>query len=331
MLASFVAWWIARMMELFPWLRLDTADRMADAVVVEADRAGLLTGFVRRKGQEAPQTLGIVARMAAGRPVLLRVSSSAVLEKRHVVPTAPRRDLEPLLHHELGRITPFPAASLFWRWDGRVTPTDKARTEVTITMVPRMAVASALDQLAALGIRPRFLEVGPRERPKLLPVEAADSRRSNRERLAGVLRWTCAGLACVALALPFLSQAVALYTTDSAIEALGPSVAQVQALRRGSLAEGAGRDVLAQETARTGDLLQVLATITRILPDDTFLTDFSLRTRHLAIAGRSASAPQLITGLSADPAIRSAAFAAPVTRIEGTTVDVFSIQGEVVQ
>ena len=73
----------------------------------------------------------------------------------------------------------------------------------------------------------------------------------------------------------------------------------------------------------------VLATLTRILPDDSFLTDFALRDRHFTISGRSASAPGLITGLSKDPAIRDAAFAAPVTRIEGATADVFTIGAEV--
>jgi general secretion pathway protein L len=69
--------------------------------------------------------------------------------------------------------------------------------------------------------------------------------------------------------------------------------------------------------------------LTRILPDDTFLTDFSLRDRHFTISGRSASAPRLITGLSADPMIRNAAFAAPVTRIEGASADAFSIGGDI--
>ncbi len=330
MLAGFVAWWIARMTELLPWLLRDTADSAPDGVVIATDEQGALAAFLRRNGHEEPKTLGVAARLAEGRRAMLRVPSTAVLEKIHTVPTAPRRDLDQLLRHELGRITPFPAEALFWRWEGRVKPADKTRTEVTLTLVPRIAVAAALDRLAALGIQPRFLETGAPNRPRLLSLDPAGTTRSTRDRLAGGLRWACLGLAVVAVILPFLSQAIALYSIDSAIEALKPAVAQAEALRRGLVADDAGRDILAQETARTGDILQVLATITRILPDDTFLSDFSLRNHHLAISGRSASAPRLITGLSADPAIRSAAFAAPVTRVDGTTVDVFSIQGEIV-
>jgi general secretion pathway protein L len=77
------------------------------------------------------------------------------------------------------------------------------------------------------------------------------------------------------------------------------------------------------------DVLRTLAAVTRILPNDTFLTDFSLRNRQMTLSGQSASARRLITGLSADPAIRNAAFAAPITRIEGATADLFSIKAEV--
>ncbi len=196
-------------------------------------------------------------------------------------------------------------------------------------MVPKMAVAAVLDKLGEVGIHPRFLEVGPPERPRLLPIEDVAEGRNIRHQLLRGLTWSCAGLAAGVLVLPFVLQTLALRATDSAIEALQPSVAQVEALRRGITADGAGHEVLAQEMQRTGDVLQVLATITRILPDDTYLTEFSLRNRHMTLGGRSASAPRVVTGLSADPAIRGAAFAAPVTRIEGASSDVFSIQGEI--
>lgn len=331
MLAGFVAWWLARIAELFPWIAAGgAAGRLADAVVIDVSAPDALTAWLRRNGREEAITLGVAARMASRRPILLRPAATSVLEKRHVVPSAPRRDLEPLLRHELGRITPFPADALFWRWDSRVRPTDRTRTEVTLTMVPKMAVAAALDKLAAVGIQPRFLEVAKPQRLCLLAIRDAGADGSFRQHLLRGLAWTCAGLAVVALILPFVLQALALHATNGAIADLQPAVAEVEALRRSITAGGAGQEVLTQEMQRTGDVLQVLATVTRILPDDTYLTDFSLRNRHLSISGRSASAPRLITGLSADPAIRNAAFAAPVTRIEGASVDVFSIQGEIV-
>jgi general secretion pathway protein L len=143
-----------------------------------------------------------------------------------------------------------------------------------------------------------------------------------------LLGWAFAALAVIALLLPPVLQEIALYQTDAAIENLQPNVKQVETLRRAIAAGDAGRDVLTREVERTGDILHVLATVTSILPDDTYLTDFALRERHMTISGRSASAPRLIAALSADPDIRNTAFAAPVTRVEGATADAFSIKAD---
>ncbi len=303
-----------------PWLTRSAA--APDGIVIDVDRGDTITAFHRRKGREEPVNLGMAARIAARVPVLLRPAADMVLEKRYTVPTAPRGDLEQMLRHDLARITPFPAHALFWRWDGRPGAGDRTRTDIVLTMVPKTALAASLHRLAAAGIVPRFLEI---ERRLVLLAEhdAAGSR------LAPVLARACAGLAAVALLLPFVLQELALRSTNAEIAALHPAVAQVEALRRGLTAGSAGREVLAREQERTADVLQVLATLTRILPDDSFLTDFALRDRHVTISGRSASAPGLITGLSAEPSIRDASFTAPVTRMEGASADIFSIGADI--
>jgi general secretion pathway protein L len=325
MLADFIAWWTARIAELLPasWSR--GAGTM-DAVIIEASQNGEVTVWHRRKGRTEPIGLGAAARLAARRLVVLRPAPGLVLEKRYTVPTAPRRDLEQMLRHDLSRVTPFPAQALFWRWDGRPKATDRSRTDVVLTMVPKTAVSAALQVLTDAGIAPRVLEVDAGGQRLLLPMTEGDGGRSA---LLRGLAWTCAGLAVAALILPFVLQALALHTVETDIAALQPAVAQVEALRRGITAGNAGREIMAREAERTADALQVLATLTRILPDDTFLTDFSLRDRHFTISGRSASAPRLITGLAAEPTIRNAAFAAPVTRIDSAGVDAFSIGGDI--
>jgi general secretion pathway protein L len=328
MLASLYSWWLARITELLPTAWTNAATRLRDGIVVTATSDGGVTVSLRRGGVLSPIGLGAAARQGGRKLVLLQPPAGSVLVKNHVVPTVPERQLDQLLRYELARITPFPAEDLFWRWDGHARPNNRSRTDITLTMVPRKALTPALTALADVGLKANFVEVGPVERPALLPVgEAAD--RTGGARFVRVLAYGCAVLAVVALVLPLGLQAVALYSTNTAIDELQPTIAQIEGLRRGLAAGDAGRDILVQETERTGDVLQTLAAVTRILPDDTYLTDFSLRERQMTLSGRSASAPRLITGLSADPAIRNTAFAAPVTRIEGATSDVFSIKAEV--
>jgi general secretion pathway protein L len=186
-------------------------------------------------------------------------------------------------------------------------------------MVPRSAIASALDAMAAAGLKPDFIETDHGL------LQAAGDGATGTAPVRGLL-WVTAALAMIALLLPFGQQLVDLYRTDAAIEALRPAVSQVEALRHDIASSHPGRDVLAREFMRSGEVLQILATVTRILPDDTYLTDFALREHEITLGGRSASAPRLITALSSDPAIRNAAFAAPVTRVQGANEDAFSIK-----
>ena len=330
MLAEFYSWWITRITEILPasWTNADAQPR--DGVVIDIVGDRDIGTSLRRRGLESPIGLGAAARIAGRKAVMLRPPPRIVLVKNHVMPTAPRRDLDLMLHHELSRITPFSADTLFWRWEGRVRTGDRSKTETVVTMVPKEPLAAAFAELDSVGIRVDFIEVGPAERPKLLPVAEATERNA-RSALARRLAVVCSGLAVAALGLPLLLQTYALRTTEASITGLQPAIKEVETLRRAVAARNGAQDIMTQEAARTGDVLQVLATVTRILPDDSYLTDFALRERQLTISGRTGSAPRLITGLSADPAMRDPAFAAPVTRAEGTASEVFSIKAEVVR
>ena len=96
-------------------------------------------------------------------------------------------------------------------------------------------------------------------------------------------------------------------------------------LRRRIVANASGANLFAAEAARVGSPLRALAAVTAALPDDTFLTGFTMRERRLSLIGRSAAAARLIGAMSAEPDLRDAAFDAPVTRVADRT-DLFSIR-----
>ncbi|HYZ24325.1 MAG TPA: hypothetical protein VE690_19400 [Rhodopila sp.] len=82
-----------------------------------------------------------------------------------------------------------------------------------------------------------------------------------------------------------------------------------------------------QESCRVGDVLGHPATLTRLVPDDAHLTNVVMQERDAAPGGRSASAAHPVTLLGANPAIRDAAFTAPVLRGEDAAPDTFMITG----
>jgi general secretion pathway protein L len=137
-----------------------------------------------------------------------------------------------------------------------------------------------------------------------------------------------AGLALLVVAGPFLRQSLDLAGAEHRLDALAPRMHEVDALRRRIAGAGAGGDAVARENRRLGDMLEALAAVTEILPDDSYLTEFTMRERKMTLSGQSASAPRLISALSADPRIRKPGFTAPVTRADSGHNDVFSISAE---
>jgi general secretion pathway protein L len=322
MLQEVFTWWLARIRELAPTLAVGS--RRAARIRIEASPDGTPQAWLEKGRSREPLSLGAAARLPSSIPVILAVPRDAVLEKAHVLPTASPADTEAMLRHEIPRITPFDIGHVFWDWRSVPKPNDRTKSLITLTLVPKVTIAHALETLEQADIRPTMLEVAPDRTFWMDHSARALSLRRSRP-----LLWINAALAVVAVALPFLLQEYALYGVGQAIDDLRPAVTKAEAIRHRLETADAGKDLLLRETGETGDLTAVLARLTALLPDDTYLTDLSLRQHQLILTGRSASASNLIPLIAADPSFRNVAFDSPVTRMGGTGIDLFSIRAEV--
>jgi general secretion pathway protein L len=91
--------------------------------------------------------------------------------------------------------------------------------------------------------------------------------------------------------------------------------------------QGSG-DVLKKERTAAGDPLAALAALTAALPDDTYLTELQQQGHKVTFGGRSAAASRLIGAIAKSSELRNPVFVAPVTRVEATHQEVFSISAE---
>ncbi len=336
-----MSWWAARMLELVPeqLLRRD-ATRM-DALLLRLsdtrDRVGIL---VRRKGQQ--QDLGEVALNANGvasantalakhrRPklVLLCLQSDILLERTVMLPYAALRHVDQLLVYEMDRLTPFTADEVFWNW--APIKHDRARNQLhlRLSLVPKAGLREVLMVLSTAGLGPVQLAVPmPCGETRLLPLDHAVAQPRH-QRAVLLAAAATATLAVAVVAAPFALQLHQIMQLDSRAGELRPIIAEVDAARRRMAESGSGADVFAAEATRVGSVVRALATLTEVLPDDTYLTALTLRQGKMTFTGRSAGAARLITALSVDPAIRDPAFLAPVTRGVGGGGDSFSIRAE---
>jgi general secretion pathway protein L len=339
MLIEALSWWTERMTELVParLMRRDAAWTNAIVIAAGTPPAGTATIFLRRDRQDVrlDEFVPGAARPVLDGPkghstVVLRVPRGALLEKQIELPMAAERELHRVVGYEMNRLTPFEPDDVFWTW--AVTRHDRARgrLQIRLSLVPKAPLLPLLTALEDAGLSPAAVEAtaatGP---PRTIPLQQEIDRLAWQRRATAWLAGACGIIAVAVIVLPFMLQSIALGAVVDRIAAVQPQVREVQALRQRIAGETAGRDAIAGERRRLGNTLEVLAAITRLLPDDTFLNDLSLRQRRLTISGQSAAAPKLIAGLASDPLFQNPGFAAPVTRNAAAGRDVFSINASV--
>lgn len=344
MLSEVLSWWTQQMLDLLPsrLRRRDAgpADGLVIACDVAPDRVDSIDLAMRHRHRDTPlgrfttdETGMLAARVAIGnrRPpaTILRLPPGSLLERQVALPLAAEQGIQNVVAYEMDRFTPFTAEEVYWTVTVQRRDREQGRLHVLISLITRSSVAPLLTALAQAGTRPTVLEGnGPGGILRLIVLAAPDPRRVRLRRLGLIASAAaCALLGIVAAGLPFVQQWQALDAVDARIEMLKPRVAEAETLRRQIAREATGSDVTATESARLGDALQAIAALTNILPDDTYLTGLVLAQRKITMDGQSAAAARLIGALSADPVIRNAAFAAPVTRNEASA-DIFSIRAE---
>ena len=347
MVNEFLSWWSRQLLSLAP-ARLASEDQRGGSALLALARPGDRTAgldlLLRRRGQETAlgrfglDDAGLRGMRAAlaGQPraaaVVLRLPAGQVLEQSVALPLAAERDPERVLHYELDRLTPFAPDEVYWGWSVARRDRARGRLHLALLVVPKAGLLPQVAALEAVGAAPTMLEgPGADGLPRRIALHRARSGRERWHRRGLVAAASaCAGLAAVAAGLPFVQQSAAADAVEARIAALQPAIAQADALRREIAAAAGSNDVIAAERARVGNALGVLATVTDVLPDDTYLTDLQLQGRVLTLTGQSAAAARLIGLLAAEPALRNPAFTAPVIRNEPGRAEGFAIRAEAV-
>jgi general secretion pathway protein L len=343
MLREFFDWWFAQLADLLPQELRQSAFGVGDALVITpigplGQGVEAVAVDLRRGGKESPLghfALGAIdtadLTRVAGRTTVLRLDESDVLGKTVSLPLAAERELDQALAFEMDRETPFTAEELYW--NHRVIGVDRqnARLSVRLSLVPKANLDPLLTDLAAVGIRPKRIEIadGP-DNGTYLPLNGDGTRsRYTSHRLLWPAAACCAALAVAAIVIPFVRQELTLASLDREIGVAKAAAAEADNLRQDIDRLSGSAGFIEAERDKAGRPLVVLAATTRVLPDDTYLTEMELRQRKLTLSGRSAGAARLIGALAADPEFRNPGFSAPVTRLEALRAELFTINAEV--
>jgi len=338
-IGDFFTWWGDQLRALLPTGLAGATPLDHDAILITlGDAPDLIEVVLRKRGQTSrlgrftldPAGIRTLKQACAlpGRPnaTILRLAAESLLEKQLTLPLAAERELDRVLGFEMDRETPFAIDEVYW--DATVLERDRrqGRLKVLLSLVPRAPLDALIRHLAAADLAPTMLAPVLAD-GSVRPIQLDHSRPRGSGRAVPLLAAATAVLALVAIALPFMKQALAFRAIDATVATLQPTVDEASRLRR--QITGGGGEAIAAERAKLPNALKVLAATTQALPDDTHLTDLSLKNHRLSLIGQSAAAARLLGALAADPTFKDPAFAAPVTKLEANRQEIFSIVTEV--
>jgi general secretion pathway protein L len=329
-LAAFLSWWLAELTGLVPrqLRRVARRDRnqvvlllnQQETLVVEraGERARVIGSVAADRPDRAAQLGALLQRTRRRRqPVTICLSGDLGLRKIVNLPLAARDDLDQLLRFEMDRLTPFRADEVHFAH--RIVDTDLQDRRITVELVvaPRAMVDQALETARMVGVVPARLELvgaqGDAPEPlDLLPHRPAD--RARQRRLVRALMLLALLLTIVAVAIPLERQRSKLADLNDRIAASRAEAEKSSVLREQlDLLTQTGYFLLT-EKARRPMATDVLAELTRLVPDEAYLSQLVLQESQVELYGSAATASDLIGLLDQSPLFRAPQFRSPVTQ-----------------
>ena len=289
------------------WLEQDTRRQREELGRLQDLPTRALQRFQR---QQRKKRLDVVLIAPSGRYVTRSVSFPLVAE----------RDLAGILDYEIERLTPFSASELYY--DVKVIERDPEAGRLTaeLVFVRRADFADAMTAIEQGGLAVDRLDIeepeGTRRNFNLLP-KAAKRRGGFGRSLAIVL---ICSLVCLTLAWAGLN----LVQKEQRFEDLSDALFQVRRAAiamRDSTQSVAPDDAMAYAAYRLKQdrmmVSEVVALVTELLPDDTWLDRLTIDNETVEMIGQSGNAAALVDRFETHPAFLEPVFRSPITREDG--------------
>ena len=296
----------------------------ADAEMVAAGGRAALAPLVRAANGAAPD-------------VVLSLSPRNSLRKRLTLPAAIEGNLHQALAYDLDRHTPFKADELYF--DAAIVDRDPSRNTIDVELAAarRAVVDPMLRHAENFGARVVAVTIDPpaaatASRQNLLP----DERRSDdspwlRGQVIIPAALLIAGV-IAALVIPLWQKRIEAIALNEQSDAARQRATASDALRTELERRISDYNFALERKYAFPGAVQVLDDVTRILPDDTWLTQLELRAvrgkdgqRELTLRGESANAGRLVSLLEESKLFTQSAPRSPTTKIQPGPGEIFDV------
>jgi len=345
--AEFFGWWFGELKQLLPtkWQqRLQYARRRVMVVQeagqlrlgVEENTAIKWIGSFLLQQDDAVQRRQIYAVLEQQDvlevPRFLLLDQKQVLSKELSLPAAAESNLQQVLAFEMDRQTPFRAADVYYTW--RVLGGDKesGQIRVEIFVVPRKLVDTSLEMLGVRGLAVAGIDVSEDDAAvgiNLLPPEKRFRSISPQTRVNYTLAAATLVLLIMVMAQSLQYRAHKVSDLESAIADVQDEAKRVQRLREQVEETSEASSFLTRKRAQSPMAIELLADMTKVLPDDTYLDRLVISQDGVLMQGKSRNAQQLIEVVNKSETFDNAAFRGSTRLDAASGLEIFEINAEI--
>lgn len=341
MLQRFWRWWRGELVAMMPaWMRRPEPDPLAyDQFLLPASAATPELRLRRRNatgasearsfpfgGDLASQRESVLAalrgasaeRNAPPPEAVLVVLPERVLRRRLTLPVAAEDNLRQVLEFQIEQLTPFTLAQV--HFGHRVVSRDPERglLQVDFCATPRTGADEALKALAAWGVAVRGLVALPGregEAPiNLLPQAQPPMPPVWRRALWPWLAALVVLLALAALALPIVIKREASIALLPWLDKARAAAEATDALRKEVEGRLDAYNFAPLKKIQRPAILTTLEELTRVLPDDTWVTQVDIKGTEVQIQGETGSSSKLVGLFEQSTVFTNASFRSPLTK-----------------
>lgn len=265
-------------------------------------------------------------------PRFLLLEQNAVLRKEIKLPLAAEPNLAQVLAFEMDRQTPFKASHVYFDWKVLERAATPGQLRLKLVVAPRAEVDRALEVLADRGLTLAgvdILEGGLSQGLNLLPAEQRVRVVNRRARVNYALAAACLVLLVVVMAQSLYLRAHQVTELEQAIAEVQGEARKVTNIRKQIEDAGEAAGFLATRRAASPLAIELLADVTRLLPDDTYLDRLVIGPPNVQMQGKSRNAQQLIERVNSSQLLGEAAFRGS-TRLDARTgLEIFELNATV--
>jgi general secretion pathway protein L len=274
------------------------------------------------------------SRRARGRPTVIRLQAESGLRTTLTLPLAAVANLTQVVGFEIERQTPFKPDDIYFAH--RIATRDaKAKSLlVELTVAPRAVVDEALRLAETQGLRVAGVEVAGAggslvPSPNLLPERQRAAGQGPFRVILVLLVVATLGLAAAAAAIPLLrTQAAVTDLTQRVAEAKHRAEAGLK-LQKDIEETRQDAQFLVARKRQTPSVSELLATLTRLMPDDTWLSELQITASEVQLSGYAVSATALLSLLDETAGFSNAAFRSSVTQDSKLNREQFDIVAKI--